>query len=348
MAWLVVQFAICVGVIVAAGFFLVRFGDALAEKTKLGRLWAGAILIATATSLPELFTGISSVLIFDVPDLTVGTLLGSCAFNLLLLVMLDILTGKRSFFDGVNPAYIVEAGFALSFTTIMALGLFFSAEFKDFPWIWPGSILLPAVYVLAVHITMREGRYPPYVQDLTKEEAEAMKARARKVKTGRKKEKPLTLWQTILGYAVSALLVIGASIWLPGVADKIAGRVPWLGTTVIGGIVVALTTSLPEIITTIAAFKLGAVDMAFSNVVGSNLFNILILGIDDMLYFKGPITSHVSGVNLGTALIVMGMTAVVIIALAIRRQRKFLRLSLASWALVLSFIANILLVSFLA
>jgi cation:H+ antiporter len=70
------------------------------------------------------------------------------------------------------------------------------------------------------------------------------------------------------------------------------------------------------------------------------MFNMLILSVDDMLYFKGPITSHVSSINLATAIIVMGMTGVVITALAVRRQRKFLRLSWASWILIAAFFLN--------
>ncbi len=348
MIWLWVQFLICVGVIVGAGTLLVKFGDVIAERTGLGRLWAGVILVATATSLPELFTGVSSVLIFNAPDLAVGTLLGSCVFNLLLLVMLDFAAKKHSFFDGVNPAYIVEAAFALVLVSVVALGLFFAESLHSFPWIWPGSILIPVIYVFAVRITMREGRYPPYVQ--TRNTPRNTPSETIEVENtvgkGRLTSKKLSLGKAILGYAISAALVIGVSLWLPGVAGKIADRTG-IGATVIGGILIALTTSLPEIVTTLAAFRIGAADMAFSNVVGSNMFNILILAIDDMLYFKGPITSHVSSVHLATAVIVMGMTAVAIAALAVRKQRKILRLSWASWVLVGGFILNTLLMIFL-
>lgn len=336
MLWLWAQFLICVGVIVAAGVYLVRFGDVIAERTGLGRLWAGAILIATATSLPELFTGVSSVLIFDVPDLTVGTLLGSCVFNLLLLAMLDGLSKEKSFFDGVNPAYIVEASFTLTMVAVAGLGLFFSEGLKSFPWIFPGSILIPAIYLFAVRITIREGRYPPFVQELNKEKKHK--------ETARPFKKRIPLSGALAGYSISALLVIGASLWLPGVAEGIANRTG-LGTTFMGGILVALTTSLPEIVTTLAAFRIGAADMAFSNVMGSNLFNLLVLSIDDILYFKGPITSQVSEVHLGTAVIVIGMTGVVIAALAVRRQRRFLRLSWASWILIAGFVLNTILIS---
>jgi cation:H+ antiporter len=105
---------------------------------------------------------------------------------------------------------------------------------------------------------------------------------------------------------------------------------------------------LPEIVTTVAAFRIGAADMAFSNVIGSNMFNILILAVDDFLYLKGPITSGVSGVQLGTALIVIGMTGAVIAALAMRKQRKYLKLSVVSWVLIAGFILNVVCISLLS
>jgi cation:H+ antiporter len=338
MIWLWAQFVACAGLIVGAGVFLVKFGDAIAERTGLGRLWAGAILVATATSLPELFTGIGSVLIFDVPDLAVGTLLGSCVINLLILVALDVLAGPRSFFDGVNPAYIVEAAFALVLTAIVALGLYLSEALRGFPWIWPGSLIIPVVYVFAVRVTMREGRYPPFVQDLEI-------YRGTTAPAARPKHLP-TLRRAMLGYGVSAAAVIAASLWLPGVAEGIAEGTG-VGTTVVGGILVALTTSLPEIVTTMAAFRIGAADMAFSNVIGSNLFNILALALDDLLYVRGPITSSASPAQLATAIIAIGMTGSVIVALAVRKQRKFLRLSWASIVLIGGFVLNVVAVSLL-
>ncbi|TET21858.1 MAG: sodium:calcium antiporter [Candidatus Stahlbacteria bacterium] len=338
MIWLWVEFLACAAVIVAAGYFLVRFGDVIAERTGLGRLWAGVILIATATSLPELFTGVSSVLIFDVPDIAVGSLLGSCVFNLLLLVILDFASKKRSFFDGVNPAYIVETSFSLVMVAIVALGLFLCNALECFPWVWPGSLLIPIIYVFAVRVTVREGRYPPYTQEMVAREEPKPKKRS--------KQRSVSLGKAILGYSISAAFVIGAAIWLPGVSDKIAESTG-LGSSFVGGILVALTTSLPEIVTTLTAFRIGAAEMAFSNIIGSNMFNMLILGIDDMLYVRGPIFSAVSGVHLATAIIVMGMTGVVITALAVRKQRKFLRLSWASWVLVAGFLLNTLILALL-
>ena len=75
MVW--INFAIALAIIIFAGTRLARYGDAIAEKTGLGRLWIGLILLAAITSVPELATGISSVALVGDPDLAVGALFGS-------------------------------------------------------------------------------------------------------------------------------------------------------------------------------------------------------------------------------------------------------------------------------
>ncbi|MBZ0187768.1 MAG: hypothetical protein K8F91_16095, partial [Candidatus Obscuribacterales bacterium] len=76
-------FGLCTLVIFYAGTQLSTYGDVIAEKTGMGRTWVGLVLLASVTSLPELVTGFSSVLINDLPDIAVGTVLGSCMCNIL-------------------------------------------------------------------------------------------------------------------------------------------------------------------------------------------------------------------------------------------------------------------------
>lgn len=85
------MYAACTALIVFSGAKLSRYGDILAGKTGLGRTWIGVVLMASVTSLPELITGLGSVTYAGVPDIAVGDVLGSCAFNLLILALLDVL-----------------------------------------------------------------------------------------------------------------------------------------------------------------------------------------------------------------------------------------------------------------
>ena len=88
LLWLI--FLGCTSAILYSGIKLSKYGDIIAEKSGLGRVWIGVILIASITSLPELVTGLSSVIIFKTPDIAAGNVLGSCVFNMLILALLDI------------------------------------------------------------------------------------------------------------------------------------------------------------------------------------------------------------------------------------------------------------------
>src|SRR3990172_5393858 len=86
--WL--QFVACLAIIVIAGSRLAKYGDLIAEKTGLGRVWIGVVLLAAVTSLPELATGISSVTFVGEPDLTMGDLFGSNLINLAIIAIIDL------------------------------------------------------------------------------------------------------------------------------------------------------------------------------------------------------------------------------------------------------------------
>lgn len=115
--------------------------------------------------------------------------------------------------------------------------------------------------------------------------------------------------------------MIGAATWLPHLGEEIA-ELTGLGRTFVGSIFIALSTSLPELVVSIAALRIGAVDMVLGNLFGSNLFNIGILALDDMLYVKGPLLSYVSTNHLVTAFAAMAMTGVAVIGLTYRASKK--------------------------
>jgi cation:H+ antiporter len=124
-------------------------------------------------------------------------------------------------------------------------------------------------------------------------------------------------------YGLNALLIIGAATYLPHIGGTLA-ETTGLGQSFVGNIFIALSTSLPEVVVSVAALRMGAVDMAFGNIFGSNLFNIVILAIDDILYTKGPILSYISTSHLVSSNAAIVMTAVAAIALTYRASRKAL------------------------
>jgi cation:H+ antiporter len=125
-------------------------------------------------------------------------------------------------------------------------------------------------------------------------------------------------------YMVNALIIVGAATYLPHLGEKIA-EMTGLGQTFVGSIFIAVSTSLPEVVASIAAVRIGAVDLAVGNIFGSNLFNMGILALDDIFYTKGPLLSNVSGSHMITAISAMTMTAIAVIGLTYRAIKKPLR-----------------------
>jgi cation:H+ antiporter len=115
--------------------------------------------------------------------------------------------------------------------------------------------------------------------------------------------------------------VIGAGIWLSYVGNELALTYSWHASFV-GSLFIAITTSLPELVVSIAAFRLGAIDMAVADVLGSNMFNLFIITLVDLAYRQGPVLASVSGAHLVTAVLTIAMSLVVIAGLRLRRQRK--------------------------
>ena len=118
---------------------------------------------------------------------------------------------------------------------------------------------------------------------------------------------------------------------LPHAADALAQELG-LSRSFVGTILMALVTTLPEMAVTLAALRLGALDMAIGNLLGSNLFNVLILSVDDLFYTPGPLLADAAPVHAGTAVTALLMTGLVIVGLVMRPRGRVLRVT--SWVSV--------------
>ena len=122
-------------------------------------------------------------------------------------------------------------------------------------------------------------------------------------------------------YGLHALIVVGAALFLPYFGKFIA-EYSGLGNTFFGTLFLAATTSLPELVVSISALRMGALDMAVGNLFGSNIFNIFILGIDDLFYRDGSLFSNIEQSHLVSILTVIAMTSVAMIGLLFKAERK--------------------------
>ena len=125
----------------------------------------------------------------------------------------------------------------------------------------------------------------------------------------------------VVGAAVAILI---GGLLLPFFAANIADRMA-IGRGFVGTVFVAAATTLPELAVSMAALRQGSLNMAIANLLGSNLFNILILAIEDSLYFQGPLLESASQIHGSTALAAVVMSGVVIIGLLYRPETRLFR-----------------------
>ncbi|HHL40994.1 MAG TPA: sodium:calcium antiporter [Deltaproteobacteria bacterium] len=301
------EFAALSSVIVASGTMLSRYGDVIAEKSGLGRVWIGLILMAGVTSLPELITGVSSVAVVGAPDIAIGDVLGSCIFNLGILALMDIWDRSEPVFLKAGRGHLLSAGFGVFMIGGVVASLLSAHRLPAFLHVGLYTPLIFAAYLVGIRAVFyyEKGIISEYVEAAVEDVRYGHVPMSRAVKL----------------YALNAALIVAAATLLPQVADRLAEETG-LGRTFMGSVFVAMTTSLPELVVSFAAVRMGAHDMAIGNLLGSNMFNILILAVDDLFFVKGPLFSHVSTSHAVTGVVAVMMSAVAVIGLTYRPRRK--------------------------
>ncbi|MEY3252122.1 MAG: hypothetical protein RL227_1095 [Pseudomonadota bacterium] len=321
IAWLLLQFALCAGLIAVAGFSLSRNADRLATAYGWGRGWVGLALLATVTSLPELASGLSSVVLVDEPNLAVGNALGSCVMNLVFLVVVDLLQRRQPMYGQASATHLLSAGFGVVMLGFVALSLVTARQAPALLHVGLYSPILLGLYLLALKSVFA------HEQAALAEQA-ARQPAAGAGRTLRPPAEAALLRRHWRHFGRAAAVVLAAGLWLPGLADSLAQALG-LSHSFVGTVLMALVTTMPEMAVTLAALRLGALDMAIGNLLGSNLFNILILAVDDLAYTKGPLFAAASVVHGGTAATALVMTGLVIVGLVMRPRGRVLRVT--SW-----------------
>jgi cation:H+ antiporter len=301
----IIGFIIVTVIIVITGSRLSKYGDIMADMLGWGKMFMGIILMASVTSMPELMSGISSVVILDAPDLAVGDIVGSCAFNILIISLMDIFyKGDKPLTSAAQTGHIIAASFGIMLLCLVAFAILMPSFFGTILWVGEFSLLFLVLYLVAIRVVFLYNKRN-YVPSEKNNDANS-----------------LTLKQVIFKYAFNALILMGAAMLLPFFGKTLA-EASGLGQSFFGTLFIAASTSLPEVVVSIAAIRLGTIDLAIGNVFGSNIFNIAILSLDDVLYTKGPIFLYTSPNHIIPVLGTIVITAIGIIGIVFKAEKKW-------------------------
>jgi cation:H+ antiporter len=314
-AWLF--FGVCLLAILFTGARLSRCGDVIATRTGLGGIWVGLILLAGVSSAPELVTGLSAILVVGEPDLAVGAALGSCVYNLVIIAVLDFIYRPGTIYSGVRHGHSLSAGFGVVLLGAAAAAIFLQTRVGPVGLgpIGPYTIAAPLIYLIAMRSVFFFER---------EENRVAIAAELTEVSGARAKMASLSLPRVWLFFGFNALVLMVAATALPVIGEALAVTMGW-EETFVGTVFLALVTSVPEVVISIEAIRIGAVDLAIGGILGSNLFDLLILAIEDLAYVDGPLLAAVGDEHILTALAGLTMTGIAIVGLCSRPKAKIFR-----------------------
>lgn len=309
LATALLQFAFAAAVVIVAGAVLARACDAIADLTGFGRLLVGSVLLAGATSLPELGVDVSAVLAGH-DDIAVGDLMGSSLFNLLILAFADLLHRQRGWMLSRSASAHALSGSMSVLLTAVASLMILSRFGVEVAGVGVGSTVVLLVYILGVRIVS-------YDQRLMRAQV-AVEAESGTTLPGPERRRRLA--SAGVRFVLAAGAIVAAAPFVARAAATIA-EASGLGGTFVGTTLVAASTSLPELVATIAAVRMGAFDLAVGNIFGSNAFNMAMLVVVDG-FSTGPLLSTVSISHAITGLWVVVVSLVAILGQLYHAERR--------------------------
>lgn len=319
IVWL--QFIGSAALVVIAAIKLAEYGDAIAVRTKLGGMFVGTLLLAGATSLPELLVALNS-LYSRLPSLTAGSMLGSSMFNMLLLAGIDLLSGQVRVLRRVALKHALSASLAILLTLIVVTSLLAGVDIR-IGWVGLDSLLLIVAYVAGVRLLRTNTASSVPLSEVESEE-----------------QKVPRLWVAVGGFSVAAAILVLVAPWLVRNSASIA-EMTGMTTGFVGTAFIAVITSLPELVSCVAAVRLGAYDLAVGNLFGSNIFNMFAIGLVDVFYVRGAFLREVDPTFALAGLFAMLLMTLGLIGNQAQIERRLLFLEIDALLIILIYAAGL-------
>lgn len=318
VTWVV--FFATASIVVIAGSRLAREGDKIGEETGIGGLWIGVILLATATSLPEVVTNISAAALNEA-DLAVGNLFGSNMANMAVLAVIDLLHRQRRVWQAVSLGHTLVSSLGVALTAISAMFVVSQLGLSLFH-VGIDTLVIAALYMAGTRVVFRH----EYLEALERI-AERARARGENEAAAIEEETEddqirLPALRSLLGFGFAAAAILLAAPFMANAASGISDQTG-LERSFVGATFLAVVTSLPELVTALAAVRIGAYDLAVGNLFGSNAFNMLTLLFADLAYTSGPILGDVSSAEVVAAMAALVMMAIGTMGIVYRAERRY-------------------------
>ena len=314
-------------VIVIAGVRLTGIADTLAERTGLGDAVGGALLLGAVTSLPGNVTVLTGALEGD-PGFALANPIGGIALQTVWLAIADLLYRRVNLeHAAASLQNVLQSVLLIAMLAIPVIA--YATPDLRLGWIHPMTLLIPALYAYGLTLLRRMQREPlwqPVHTDQTADgdgeddgdgdgDGEAVDADP----AHQDQRSTARLWRLL---AVMGLIT-GVAGWLVGRAGLSVIAEAGLDSGVVGFTLTTAISSLPELVVLLTAVRMGQLTLGVGNIVGGNVYDILMISVADVGYLEGPIYRDAGP----TSLILLGGTLVMTAVLAaglLMRDRKWI------------------------
>jgi cation:H+ antiporter len=324
----IAAFAMAAIVIAVCGVGLSITADRLADRTGWGEALLGGLLLAGVTSLPD-FAATLTAAADGFASLAMGNILGSLAVNLAFLGVGDLVYRRANLeHAAASSSNLLQAALLIPLLLMPLLAM--TTPEVDFWGVHPASPLLLLAYLYGYRMVRQNQRVPMWRPTRTaqtvKDDPDA---------EARPGESLPGLWLLFGALAI----VTGVSGWiLMNAAETIVATTP-LSETVVGTLFTAVFTSMPELVTTIAAIRYGALTLAVSNIIGTNCFNVVVIAVADVTYRDGSIYHAVTGQHLLWLTLATLMASILLLGLLRRERYGIGRIGFESFLILMIYLA---------
>ena len=326
--WIAALFVAAAALVWWAGMRLPACVAAIEARTGIGQAFAGMVLLGGITTLPELATA-SSAAAIGAGKLAVNNAFGSIAFNLVLLAVGDAVSGRRALTSIIaKPATLLQGVMGMVLLAVAAAAAA-SADTRFLGaglWTWA----LFAATMAALWIASRYEHRPAWCVVEPSPPGDAPDRQPLQF------DMSALLWRTA---GLALLILIGGSV-LATTGDEISTR-SGINAGLVGFLLVALGTSLPELSTVVGAIKQRRYELAMGDIFGANLFNIAILLVVDLVHPGQPVMTLVGPFEATAALLGLVLTGFYVIGLFERRDRTVGRMGYDSIAAVVTYLLGV-------
>jgi cation:H+ antiporter len=282
-------FALGAGAIWRAGTRLEHYADVIALRTGMGHAFTGMLLLAGATSLPELATTLTAVVLLDNPTLAVHNLLGGVAFQTMILVFADASKRRAGALTYFSPKFVlliegIGLVMLLQLTLVGISARHVSAVGSISVWL----ILLVVAWIGVMYLVYRYRGQPRWTPELADDFPLEEPVREEGAPDPEQEHPLRAIWVRFA--ALSLVVLVGG--WLSAQSAEVLADQTGLGDAFLGATLLAAATSLPELSTTTAAARNGRYTVAISNVFGSNSFDVSLLFLAELLYRGASVMEH--------------------------------------------------------